>query len=192
MTDLTPVPVFNLYNPDDYLDWTERQTIDKLFGAFNYPVSHQTYVTVGDINRCEETLGIPHINVMQYDFSVPEIRQWYTFINVLRKARVYESFIITFPGKKTMNPLHEGMALHRFVRIDNNTYYLHRVEAQRIISEVLSHRRIRSSVKNYLKNLNVYFNREQSEARSKGISPARTNLRDIEIADMRMVNYKQT
>lgn len=192
MTDLTPVPVFNLYNSDDYMDQSERQNIDTLFGALNYPVSHQTYVTVGDINRCEETLGIPHINVMKYDFSVPEIRQWYTFINVLRKARVYESFIITFPGKNSMAPLHEGTALHRFVRIDNNTYYLHRVEAQRIISEVLGARRIRSSVKNYLKKLNVWFNKEQSEARSRGVTPARTNLRDIELPNMRMVNFTQT
>lgn len=179
---LTNVPIFTIRDGNSWHDQTAFVAALEVAEKIGYKISDQKYVSVDEINNCEEALGFPHINVMLQDLSVTEIRQWYTFINVLRKARVYENFIISFlPYPDQQAPAPKQFDLNRFVKIQYSTYYIDRIEAQRIIEEVLAHRRIRIPVKVYLQQLERWYRSEMAEAKEKGIKPARKNLTDKQL-----------
>lgn len=91
--------VFVIFDPEDIDDVEAKNTIVNEFNVWGYTCSAQHLLSVETINNSDTELGFESINASSQYLSALEIRQWYTFINILRKARILNRhFMVVFPG----------------------------------------------------------------------------------------------
>jgi hypothetical protein len=146
--------VFVVYDADNIEDTIQRDRIIDMYGMYGYECRVQRLLDVNTINNCDEELGFSSIQTSRRDLSVDEIRQWYTFVNILRKARVLQKhFIVTFTGYRLDGDI-ERTYLSQAITIlaNGNACLVSTTEAGRIVKQILSLNVLRNSVKQYLKN----------------------------------------
>lgn len=87
---------FVICNPNNLIQMKSKETIVNQLRTFGYEPSIQYYVSVDKINNSDEELGF-NLPVKKEVIGVDGVQQWYTFMNVLRKARILkEHFIVCF------------------------------------------------------------------------------------------------
>lgn len=146
--------VFVIYDANSLDDTISRDRTIDMFGKYGYQCSNQRLLSVDTINNSYEELGFDGIQVDSSHLSVLEVRQWYTFINVLRKARVLQKhFIVSFTGSEVFGDFPIGI-LERAITIHprGTVCIMSTTEANRIVKQVLSLNKLTNSVKQYLRN----------------------------------------
>jgi hypothetical protein len=146
--------VFVIYDASDLQDTIDRDKLFNSYGKYGYQCSAQQLLSVDIINNSEVELGFDGIMTSRRDLSVLEIRQWYTFINVLRKARVLQKhFIVTLTGYNlTEDITRRNLERPYTIFADGAACLVSTTEADRIIKRVLSHPNIGNSVREFLQN----------------------------------------
>lgn len=145
--------VFVMYDADDLEDTIQRDRTFDLYGMYGYKCSAQRLLSVNTINNSYEELGFEGIMTSRRDLTVLEIRQWYTFINILRKARVLQKhFIVTFTGYNMLNDIKiDNLNRAATVFAGGTAILVSTTEADRIVKKILSLNILTNSVKDYLK-----------------------------------------
>jgi hypothetical protein len=145
--------VFVIYDADSLDDTIARDEIFDMYERFGYQCNAQKLLSAEIINNSIEELDIDGIMTSRRDLSTIEVRQWYTFINVLRKARILQKhFIVTFTGYTLENDI-QISNLNRAATVfaAGRAILVSTTEADRIVKQVLSKKMLTNSVKDYLR-----------------------------------------
>ena len=91
--------VFIMIDPHSLNSMVDKRRVQKEFQTFGYKnISIQYHITTDQINDSVRKLGID-IPAKKEVIGVQGVIEWYTFANILRKARILEKHcIIAFPS----------------------------------------------------------------------------------------------
>lgn len=145
--------VFCIYDPYSYEDNMQKDLTVNNFKTFGFNnISVQRLVRLDQVNNSEEELGFPGLPVRKEQFSNEEIFQWYTFINICRKARILNGhFVLAFSGNILREDIPSSVLKRSFTAITNNCYVFSSTKASAIVKTVLSRTApINESVKDHL------------------------------------------
>lgn len=127
MTDFTEDPiylpkdtkVFIICDPNDMYSMEGKKRVEHEFRVFGYDnISIQYYVTLDQINDSVRKLGID-LPVRKETMGIAGVYEWYTFANVLKKARILENmFIVAFSSSSLTKDIPR-----RIRRLDSTWYH---------------------------------------------------------------------
>lgn len=151
--------IFIIYDRSSFDDMFIR---DKTIHSFEYygfnNISLQPLLDVDVINNSQEELGFPSLNTPMSRFTTTEIQQWYTFTNVLRKARALQKhFLVVFSGTSIGSDIPREVFDHPFYGIRKGIYSFSSSEADRQVKRIINHPQINETVKTHLLNLHKYI-----------------------------------